>query len=136
MFQQHGTRCRMWVPPEVKDSVLLHAPTRKSVACFGSVSLSTGRFVLPLVRQVRRAHVRSFPEEVAAALFAGQAHGDRAGQREIPPCRVAGAFATAIPQSSEFAVPAAIQSATGPDRAGLEAGTALGDAQPLLRNPG
>lgn len=35
----------MWVPPEVKDPVLLHAPTRKSVACFGAVSLSSGKFV-------------------------------------------------------------------------------------------
>jgi transposase len=35
----------MWVPPEIKDPVLSHAPTRKSVACFGAVSLSTGKFV-------------------------------------------------------------------------------------------
>jgi transposase len=35
----------MWVPPEVKDPVLMHASTRKSVACFGAVSLSTGKFV-------------------------------------------------------------------------------------------
>lgn len=35
----------MWVPPEVVDPVLLHAPTRKSVACFGAVSLRTGTFV-------------------------------------------------------------------------------------------
>lgn len=35
----------MWVPPEVKDPILRHAPTRKSVACFGAVSLSTGKFV-------------------------------------------------------------------------------------------
>jgi hypothetical protein len=35
----------MWVAPEVRDPVLMHAPTRKSVACFGAVSLSTGRFV-------------------------------------------------------------------------------------------
>lgn len=35
----------MWVPPEIKDPVLLHAPTRKSVACFGAVSLSSGTFV-------------------------------------------------------------------------------------------
>jgi transposase len=35
----------MWVPPEVRDPVLLHAPTRKSTACFGAVSLSTGQFV-------------------------------------------------------------------------------------------
>lgn len=35
----------MWVPPEIKDPVLMHAPTRKSVACFGAVSLQTGKFV-------------------------------------------------------------------------------------------
>lgn len=35
----------MWVPPEIKDPVLVHAPTRKSIACFGAVSLRTGAFV-------------------------------------------------------------------------------------------
>ena len=35
----------MWVPPEIKDPIVLHAPTRKSVACFGAVNLSTGKFV-------------------------------------------------------------------------------------------
>lgn len=35
----------MWVPPEDKDPVVLHAPTRKSVACFGAVSLRTGKLV-------------------------------------------------------------------------------------------
>lgn len=38
----------MWVPPEIKDPVLLHAPTRKSVACFGAGSLHTGTFVRSL----------------------------------------------------------------------------------------
>lgn len=44
-FQQQGTRTRMWVPPEIKDPVLLHAPTRKSVACFGAVNVRTGTFL-------------------------------------------------------------------------------------------
>jgi hypothetical protein len=44
-FQQHASRCRMWVPPEIKDPILLHAPTRNSIACFGAVSLSTGQLV-------------------------------------------------------------------------------------------
>jgi len=44
-FQQHGSRCRMWVAPEIKDPVLLHAPTRKSVGYFGAVRLRDGRFV-------------------------------------------------------------------------------------------
>jgi hypothetical protein len=35
----------MWVPPEIRDPTLMHASTRKSVACFGAVNLSTGRFV-------------------------------------------------------------------------------------------
>lgn len=35
----------MWVPPETKDPVLLHAPTRKSIACFGAVNVHTGRLV-------------------------------------------------------------------------------------------
>ncbi|MFT4433097.1 transposase [Caballeronia sp. 15715] len=43
-FQQHGSRCRMWVALEVRDPVLMHAPTRKSVARFDAVSLSTGCF--------------------------------------------------------------------------------------------
>jgi hypothetical protein len=44
-FQQHGSRYRMWVPPEDKDPIVLHAPTRKAVACFGAVNLRTGQFV-------------------------------------------------------------------------------------------
>jgi transposase len=44
-FQQHGSRLRMWVPPEVKDPVLLHHPTRKSVGYFGAVRLNDGAFV-------------------------------------------------------------------------------------------
>ena len=35
----------MWVPPKIKHPVLQHAPTRKSVACFGAVNLATGTFV-------------------------------------------------------------------------------------------
>lgn len=44
-FQQHGSRCRMWIPPEIQDPVLWHAPTRKSVGYFGAVRLRDGRFV-------------------------------------------------------------------------------------------
>ena len=35
----------MWVPPEDKDPIVLHAPTRKSIACFGAVGLCSGKFV-------------------------------------------------------------------------------------------
>lgn len=35
----------MWIPPETKDPVLLHNPTRKSVGYFGAVRLRDGKFV-------------------------------------------------------------------------------------------
>src|SRR6516225_8613740 len=38
-FQQYGSGCRMWVPVEVKDPVLEHHPTRKSVGYFGAVRI-------------------------------------------------------------------------------------------------
>ena len=44
-FQQYGSRCRMWIPPEVHDPVVRHHPTRKSVAYFGAVRLSDGKFI-------------------------------------------------------------------------------------------
>ena len=43
-FQQHGSRCQMWIPPETKDPVLLHAPTRHSVGYFAAVRIRDGRF--------------------------------------------------------------------------------------------
>ena len=43
-FQQHGSRCRMWVPPEIQDPVLHHHPSRHSIGYFGAVRLRDGRF--------------------------------------------------------------------------------------------
>jgi DDE superfamily endonuclease len=45
-FQQHGSRCRLWVAPEVADPVCLHAPTRKSISFFGAVRLKDGKLVM------------------------------------------------------------------------------------------
>src|SRR6266849_6527056 len=44
-FQQHGSRCRMWIPPECRDPVLRHAPTRKGIGYWGAVRLRDGLFV-------------------------------------------------------------------------------------------
>ena len=35
----------MWVPPEDADPIVLHAPTRKSIAVFGAVRIEDGRLV-------------------------------------------------------------------------------------------
>jgi len=50
----------MWVPPEIKDPILRHAPTRKSVACFGAVSLSSGQFVRMMCPIFNAATFESF----------------------------------------------------------------------------
>jgi transposase len=47
-FCQHGSRCRMWVPPEDKDPICLHHPTRKSIGYFGAVRLSDGKLIAKL----------------------------------------------------------------------------------------
>ena len=43
-FQQQGSRCRMWIPPENKDPIVYHHPTRKSVGYFAAVRLRDGQF--------------------------------------------------------------------------------------------
>lgn len=35
----------MWIPPEEKDPIIQHAPTRKSMALFGAVCANTGEMV-------------------------------------------------------------------------------------------
>jgi transposase len=50
----------MWVAPEIKDPILRHAPTRKSVACFGAVSLDTGQFVRMMCPIFNAATFRTF----------------------------------------------------------------------------
>ena len=57
-FQQYGSRCRMWIPPEVKDPVSLHHPARKQVGYFGPVRLSDGRFHYH--REPGRGSVKNF----------------------------------------------------------------------------
>jgi hypothetical protein len=43
-FQLHDSRCRIRVPPENKDPVVLHNPTRQKVGYSGAVRLRDGKF--------------------------------------------------------------------------------------------
>jgi transposase len=63
----------MWIPPEIKDPVLQHAPTRKSVACFGAVSLSTGQFVRMMCAVFNAETFQRFLKQ----LLPHQRHGRR-----------------------------------------------------------
>ena len=57
-FQQYGSRCRMWVPPEDCDPIIRHHPTRKSVGYFGAVRLRDGMFIF--ARESDRFNGQSF----------------------------------------------------------------------------
>lgn len=43
-FQQYGSPCRMWIPPQEKEPVLVHYLGRKSEDCFGAVRIRDGKF--------------------------------------------------------------------------------------------
>jgi hypothetical protein len=55
-FQQHGSRCVMWIPSDVKDPITLHAPTRKHIGILGRFAL----LMAPLSPNVlrRSMHIR------------------------------------------------------------------------------
>ena len=59
-FQQQGSRCRMWIPPETRDPVVYHHPTRKSVGYFAAVRLRDGRLLFR--RETVRFNGESFRE--------------------------------------------------------------------------
>jgi len=50
----------MWVPPEAKDPMQLYASTRQSMACFGAVSLLTGKFVRSIVPKFNAVTFEAF----------------------------------------------------------------------------
>jgi transposase len=57
-FQQHGSRCQMWIPPEDKDPILKHEPTRRSMGYFGAVRLRDGKFIYR--REINKFNGESF----------------------------------------------------------------------------
>jgi len=57
-FQQHGSRCRMWIAPEDTDPVIMHEPTRRSVGYFGAVRLCDGKFVYR--RETEKFNAKTF----------------------------------------------------------------------------
>lgn len=59
-FRQHGTRCRMRVPPEDKDPVLLHAPMRKPVARSGADNLRFAQFIRDMCSVFKTETFRRF----------------------------------------------------------------------------
>jgi transposase len=63
-FQQHGSRCTMWIPPENIDPVLLHAPTRRGFGVFGAVRVDDGRLVTSLEEKFNAMTFHSFLRKI------------------------------------------------------------------------
>lgn len=87
------------------------------------------------VRCVQCRNVQGVSQEIIAPPFSMQAHGGRSGQCPVSPRRVAGAVSAQIPQCSNNAVFATVQSATRTNRTGLEARPTNRHPQPVLRHP-
>jgi hypothetical protein len=81
----------VWVPPEIKDPVPIHAPTRKLVACFGAVSLNTDKFVRAMCEKFDAVTFAGFLKRLLRHR-SGETHGRRTGQRQVPPRRTSPAL--------------------------------------------
>ena len=86
------------------------------------------------VQRVQCRNVPGISQKIIAPSLSRQTHGGRAGQRQISPRRVAGAFPAQVPQGVEIVVPAAVQSAARTDRTSLEARPTNRHSQSLLCN--
>ena len=71
-FQQHGSRCTMWIPPEDCDPILEHAPTRKSVALFGAVRVGDGRLVTQQEKTFDASSFQAFLKQLLRHLRNGR----------------------------------------------------------------
>jgi hypothetical protein len=125
----------MWVPPEIKDPILQHAPTRKSVACFGAVSLDTGQFVRMMCPIFNAATFLSFLKRLLRQLTPARRMILVRDNARYHHAILLAAFLRRHARPPAAAVSAALQPATGSDRASLEADPAPGNSQSLFRNP-
>jgi len=63
----------MWVPPEDKDPVIMHAPTHKKVGVFGAVCVSDGRLVTQQDSQFNATSFQAF----LSRLIRHRKHGNK-----------------------------------------------------------
>ena len=84
----------MWVPPEIRDPVLMHPhPQICRLLRLRSVP-GTGKFIRTMCR-VRRGYVRNLLKNLRYRSR-GKAHGCRPGQRQVPPRHTSQALASEI----------------------------------------
>jgi transposase len=95
----------MWVPPEEKDPVLLHAPTRKSIALFGAVNLRSGTLVTMLTSPFNTESFGAFLGETARHRDRRRRNVvilDNAGYHDVEQCPTSLALDYLPPYSPEL----------------------------------
>ena len=88
------------------------------------------------VPYLQRRHVPDFPQAVASPANARTPHDPRARQRSLSSRKAPGRLPSLPCSTVAPVVPAALQPATGSDRASVEADSAPCYSQPLLRHAG
>ena len=88
------------------------------------------------VPDFQRRHLQDFPQTVASPANARTPLDRRARQRAVSSRKTPGRLPSSPCSTVASAVPAALQPATGSDRAGVEADSAPRYSQPLLRHAG
>jgi hypothetical protein len=88
------------------------------------------------VPHLQRRYVPELPAAAASPANARTPHDRRARQRSLSSRKTPGRLPSSPCSTIAFAVPAALQPTTGPDRAGVEADSTPGYSQPLLRHAG
>ena len=86
------------------------------------------------VQDLQRRHLSALSQATAASTHTGPAHDPGSRQRSISSRHPPASLSAPQRTTPAAAVPAPLQPATRPDRAGLEAGPPLGNAQSLLRS--
>lgn len=96
--------------------------------------LGDGEIHIQFVRNVRCQNIRDVSHVVAAPKHTRQTHGDRFGQRPIPPRQATCTVAAKASQGAEPVIPATVQPAVGAYRASLETHAPLDHPQPIFRD--
>ena len=82
--------------------------------------------------QVRCRYLRNVSEEAASPPAAQKENGGDTGQRPLSPRQTAQAFVEETSKAPRTTFSSAVQSPISSDRAGLEAGTSIGNTQSVL----
>jgi hypothetical protein len=124
----------MWVPPEIKDPILQHAPTRKSIACFGAVNLGTGQFVRKMCKVFHAETYWHFLEQLLCQRTRGRRMIIVLDKARYHHAKLLAPFLHQHISQLRLLFLPPYSPLARPDRAGVEAHSAPSDAQPLLRH--